>query len=67
MSQQLERGKGATVDTLTIRKLQSLKLKLPPLEEQKRIVAILDETLASSRLKRRSQPKHLGPRLNTRS
>lgn len=40
---QLDRGNGATVDTLTIQKLQSVQLVLPPLTEQNRIVAILDE------------------------
>jgi type I restriction enzyme S subunit len=39
---QLEKGNGATVDTLTIQKLQSVKLRLPPLAEQQRIVSILD-------------------------
>jgi type I restriction enzyme S subunit len=46
MKKQLDEGNGATVDTLTIRKLQTLRLKLPPLAEQKRIVAILDEAFA---------------------
>ena len=40
---QLDRGNGATVDTLTIQKLQSVRVDLPPLPEQHRIVAILDE------------------------
>ncbi len=40
---QLDRGNGATVDTLTIQKLQSVKINLPPLPEQQRIVGILDE------------------------
>ena len=40
---QLERGNGATVDTLTIQKLQSLRLSVPSLPEQHRIVALLDE------------------------
>lgn len=39
---QLDRGNGATVDTLTIQKLQSVRVGLPPLSEQHRIVAILD-------------------------
>ena len=43
MKGQLDPGNGATVDTLTIKKLQSLKVKLPSPREQKRIVAILDE------------------------
>ncbi|MEQ1846994.1 MAG: restriction endonuclease subunit S [Nitrospira sp.] len=40
---QLDRGNGATVDTLTIQKLQSVELVVPPLPEQQRIVGILDE------------------------
>ena len=43
MKAQLDEGNGATVDTLTIRKLQALRLKLPTLAEQKRIVAILNK------------------------
>jgi type I restriction enzyme S subunit len=46
MKEQLDEDNGATVDTLTIRKLESLRVKLPPLSEQKRIVAILDEAFA---------------------
>ena len=41
--EQLDRGNGATVDTLTIQKLQSVELDLPTLSEQHRIVSILDE------------------------
>jgi type I restriction enzyme, S subunit len=40
---QLDRGNGATVDTLTIQKLQSVEIDLPPPAEQQRIVGILDE------------------------
>ena len=40
---QLDRGNGATVDTLTIQKLKSVIVDLPSLPEQKRIVTILDE------------------------
>lgn len=40
---QLDKGNGATVDTLTIQKLQSVCIELPPLPLQLRIVAILDE------------------------
>ena len=40
---QLDKGNGATVDTLTITKLQSVSIALPPLAEQQRIVGILDE------------------------
>jgi len=39
---QLDRGNGATVDTLTIQKLQSVELLLPPLAEQLHIVTRLD-------------------------
>ena len=44
---QLDRGNGATVDTLTIQKLQSVRLCIPTPAEQQRIVAILDEAFAS--------------------
>jgi type I restriction enzyme S subunit len=40
---QLDRGNGATVDTLTIQKLQSVEIAVPPLAEQQRIVGLLDE------------------------
>jgi type I restriction enzyme S subunit len=40
---QLDTGNGATVDTLTIQKLQSVQVDLPSLPEQQRIVGILDE------------------------
>ena len=43
---QLDRGSGATVDTLTIQKLQSVELCLPPLAEQQRIVGLLDDAFA---------------------
>ena len=43
---QLDRGNGATVDTLTIQKLQRVDIPVPPLAEQQRIVAMLDETFA---------------------
>lgn len=46
MREQLDEGNGATVDTLTIKKLQSLVVDLPPLDEQKRIVATLDQVFA---------------------
>lgn len=39
---QLDRGNGATVDTLTIQKLQNVLVECPTLPEQHRIVAILD-------------------------
>jgi type I restriction enzyme S subunit len=40
---QLDKGNGATVDTLTIQKLQTVEIDLPELAEQQRIVDILDE------------------------
>jgi type I restriction enzyme S subunit len=43
---QLDEANGATVDTLTISKLKSVRIRLPPLAEQRRIVAILDEAFA---------------------
>jgi type I restriction enzyme S subunit len=43
---QLDSGNGATVDTLTIKKLQSVSINLPPLETQKQIVAKLDQAFA---------------------
>jgi type I restriction enzyme S subunit len=46
MKEQLDEGNGATVDTLTIKKLQNLRIELPSLEEQKRIVAILNQVFA---------------------
>ena len=46
MKEQLDEGKGATVDTLTIKKLQSLQVDLPPIPEQQRIVAIIDQAFA---------------------
>lgn len=46
MKRQLGESNGATVNTLTIGKLESLRVKLPSLIEQKRTVAILDEAFA---------------------
>ncbi len=42
---QLETGNGATVDTLPLNKLKAMTISLPPLDEQKRIVAKLDEAM----------------------
>ena len=39
---QLDVGNGATVDTLTIKKLSSIEIMVPSIEEQQRIVAKLD-------------------------
>ena len=44
---QLDANNGATVDTLTIKKLQSVEIDLPPLPVQKAIVAKLDAAFAS--------------------
>ena len=41
--EQVDRGNGATVDTLTIQKLQSVEISVPSFPEQRRIVAVLDE------------------------
>lgn len=43
---QLDVGLGATVDTLTIGKVQSLKIHIPSLSTQRKIVAKLDAILA---------------------
>lgn len=40
---QLDKGNGATVDTLTIQKLQSVRLRVPPVPDQQRIVSFLEE------------------------
>ena len=40
---QLDRGNGATVDTLTIQKLQGVEVNIPSRAEQERIVVILEE------------------------
>jgi type I restriction enzyme S subunit len=43
---QLDSGNGATVDTLTIKKLASIEIEVPTLVEQQRIVAKLDAAFA---------------------
>ena len=48
ITKQIMRGsRGATVGTLTISRAKSIQITLPPLAEQKRIVAILDEAFAA--------------------
>lgn len=42
----VKKSEGATVGTLTISRAKTLPLTLPPLEDQRRIVAVLDETFA---------------------
>ena len=44
--EQLDKGNGATVDTLTIEKLSSVELFLPSLEKQREIVEKLDSAFA---------------------
>ena len=39
--EQLDSGNGATVDTLTIQKLQSIKIRVPSVEDQQRVVSRL--------------------------
>jgi type I restriction enzyme S subunit len=51
------RGKGATVKGITLDVLKSLEIPLPPLEEQKRIAAILDK--ADSLRRKRQQALQL--------
>ncbi len=43
---QLDRGNGATVDTLTIEKLSNVKLLLPSLDKQRKVVEKLDAAFA---------------------
>lgn len=59
MREQLDEGNGATVDTLTIKKLQSLVVDLPPLDEQKRIVVLLDQVFADIEKARASAETNL--------
>ena len=59
MKEQLDTGNGATVDTLTIKKLQSLVIELPSPEEQKRIVTILDQAFAEIEQARALAEKNL--------
>lgn len=57
--EQLDKGNGATVDTLTIQKLQSVRLNVPPLPEQHRIVVILGEAFAGIATARAHTEKNL--------
>lgn len=56
---QLDKGNGATVDTLTISKMKSVRIELPPLPEQKRIVGILDEAFAGIATAKANAEKNL--------
>ncbi len=60
MKKQLETVNGATVNTLTIKKMQSLTLNLPPLQEQQQIVVILDNLS----LKTQQLTEHYQQKLN---
>ena len=51
---QIHSGSGSTVGTLTISRANNLQLPLPPLEEQKRIAAILDKADELRGLRRRA-------------
>jgi type I restriction enzyme S subunit len=56
---QLNRGNGATVDTLTIQTLQRVELHLPPLPEQLRIVTILDAAIEAVATAKANSEKNL--------
>ena len=56
---QLDRGNGATVDTLSIQKLQSVEITVPPLAEQQRIVGLLDEAFAGLATAKANAEKNL--------
>lgn len=56
---QLDRGNGATVDTLTIQKLQAVAVDLPPLPAQQRIVTLLDEAFAGIAIAKANAEKNL--------
>ena len=56
---QLDKGNGATVDTLTIQRLKSVMVGLPPLPEQQRIVAILAEAFDGITTARANAEKNL--------
>lgn len=56
---QLDKGNGATVDTLTIQKLQNVQVELPPFPEQQRIVAILDDAFDGIAIAKTNAEKNL--------
>lgn len=56
---QLDRGNGATVDTLTIQKLQSVSVHVPSASEQHRIVTLLDEAFADIATAKANAEKNL--------
>lgn len=52
LKSQVESGSGSTVGTLTISRANALRINLPPLDEQRRIAAILDKVDALRRSRR---------------
>jgi len=56
---QLDRGNGATVDTLTIQKLQGVLVHVPSASEQRRIVTLLDEAFADIATAKANAEKNL--------
>jgi type I restriction enzyme S subunit len=56
---QLDKGNGATVDTLTINKLQSVLVDLPPLSEQQLMVGILDKAFEGMATAKANAEKNL--------
>ncbi len=56
---QLDRGNGATVDTLTIQKLQGVLVHVPSASEQRRIVTHLDEAFADIATAKANAEKNL--------
>jgi type I restriction enzyme S subunit len=56
---QLDRGNGATVDTLTIQKLQGVSVHVPSASEQHRIVTLLDEAFADIATAKANAEKNL--------
>ena len=56
---QLDRGNGATVDTLTIQKLQGVLVHVPSASEQRRIVTLLDEAFTDIATAKANAEKNL--------
>jgi type I restriction enzyme S subunit len=56
---QLDRGNGAIVDTLSIQRLKSVELRLPTLHEQRRIVSLLDEAFEGIAVAKANAEKNL--------
>ena len=66
--EQLDKGNGATVDTLTIEKLSSVKISLPSLEKQREIVEKLDSAFGEIDLldaQQRESTKYVGTMLES--